>query len=146
MARWLHVLAVIALVTGAVRGGGAVARFDRERALVRQALGGPVRCSANGTVATSPVLLHQTPPALARHPIDEPAQAPALFVASWDADLARLECEGRALGRGFRARIYGGPHDLARGDHVEIIADLAPVQLFATRISTILAPVAPAAA
>ena len=48
-------------------------------------------------------------------------QAP--FVASWDADLERIECDGRAVGRSFRARIYGGPHDLARYEEVvELIA------------------------
>ncbi len=130
LTRGMHVLAATALVVGAARGGAAVARFDRDRALVRQALAGPARCAASGTVATSPVLLHQTPPALAPHPIDAPTVQQAPFVASWDADLTQVECDGRDLGRGFRARIYGGPHDLARGDQVDLIADLAPVQLF----------------
>jgi competence protein ComEC len=123
-------LAVAGLAIGAARGGRAVAGFDQNRALVRQQLGGPVRCAATGTVGTSPVLLHQTAPTLARHPIDEPPMTQAPFVASWDADLERIECDGRAVGRSFRARIYGGPHDLARGDRVFVIADLAPVQLF----------------
>jgi competence protein ComEC len=97
---------------------------------VRAALGGPVRCFATAAVASSPVLLHQAPPALARNPIEGSSAAPAPFVASWDADLDRIECDGRAVAQSFRARIYGGPHDLARGDRATIIADLAPVQLF----------------
>jgi competence protein ComEC len=123
-------LALAALLLGALRGGTAVANFDRERAQAREMLGGPSRCAAFGTVASSPILLHQTPPALAIHPIDAAPTPQAPFVASWDADLERVDCDGRALARPFRARIYGGPHDLARGDRVFLIADLAPVQLF----------------
>jgi competence protein ComEC len=125
-----EVLAVAALLLGALRGGSAVTHFDRERAQAREMLGGPARCAAGGTVTSSPVLVHQTPPALALHPVDGPPAAQAPFIATWDADLDQIECDGRTLARPFRARIYGGPHDLARGDRVFLVADLAPVQLF----------------
>ena len=46
------------------------------------------------------------------------------------ADNATAETPGTPPMPGFRARVYGGPDDLARGDEVEIIGGLAPVQLF----------------
>jgi competence protein ComEC len=52
------------------------------------------------------------------------------LIAGWDAELSNVECEGRRIDRSFRARLYGGPDDLARGDRVAVIAGLAPLQLF----------------
>jgi competence protein ComEC len=104
-----------------VRAGRAVAQFDRSRAEVREAIGGPSRCAARATVQSSPVMFRSA----ARSP-----PGPSSLVPSFDADLTEVECEGRLLGRSFRARIYGGPDDLARGDEIELVATLAPVQLF----------------
>jgi competence protein ComEC len=117
-------LSIGALGMSAFRAGRAVADHDRERAEVRAALGGPVRCFAEGRVASSPVLMRSAPTLV-------PASGdPPELVAGWDADVARLECEGRAVEKTFRARFYGGPDDLRRGDRVEIIGKLAPLQLF----------------
>jgi len=120
-------IAVGALAIGALRAGGAVARLDRDREEVRVALRGPVRCAADGVVVSSPVLLRGSATLVPPEP-DGAAVRP--LVAGWDAELADVECEGRRLERGFRARLYGGPDDLARGDRVQIIAGLAPLQLF----------------
>jgi competence protein ComEC len=120
-------IAVGALGVGALRAGNAVATLDRDRAEVRIALNGPVRCAANGVVASSPVLLHGSATLVPPEPGGAAARP---LVAGWDAELSDVECEGRRLDRGFRARMYGGPDDLARGDRVEIIAGLAPLQLF----------------
>ncbi|MET0595293.1 MAG: hypothetical protein ABW133_21515, partial [Polyangiaceae bacterium] len=107
--------AVASLGIGALRAGHEVKKLDRERAAVRAALGGPVRCFAEGRVVSSPILMHG-----AATLVPAGSEEPSL-VAGWDADLSRLECEGQALETTFRARLYGGPDDLARGDRVEII-------------------------
>jgi competence protein ComEC len=121
---------VCALAVGALRAGSAVAELDRDRAEVRSALGGPARCAADGVVVSSPILMHGTatlvPPAAG----GEGQNGAHALMPGWDAELSSVECEGRRLGRGFRARLYGGPDDLARGDRVQIIAGLAPLQLF----------------
>jgi competence protein ComEC len=113
-----------ALAMSALSAGRAVAEHDRTRAEVRSALGGPVRCFAEGRVASSPVLMHGAA-TLVPASTEEPE-----LVAGWDADLTHLECEGRAVDSTFRARLYGGPDDLRRGDRVEVIGKLAPLQLF----------------
>jgi competence protein ComEC len=123
--------AVAALAIGAVRAGRAVASLDRERAEVRIALGGPVRCAADGEVVSSPVLLHGSATLLpGAPPGGERRGGPSPLVPGWDAELSNVECEGRRIERAFRARLYGGPEDLARGDRVQVIAGLAPLQLF----------------
>ena len=124
-------LAVAALAIGALRAGSAVALLDRDRAEVRVLLGGPVRCAADGEVVSSPVLLHGSATLLPGAPPGGARQGEAgALVPGWDAELSNVECEGRRLARGFRARLYGGPDHLARGDRVQIIAGLAPLQLF----------------
>jgi competence protein ComEC len=124
-------LAVAALAMGALRAGRAVALLDHDRAEVRGALGGPVRCAADGEVVSSPVLLHGAATLLPGAPPGGARQGEAHpLVAGWDAELSNVDCEGRRLALGFRARLYGGPDDLARGDRVQIIAGLAPLQLF----------------
>jgi competence protein ComEC len=73
---------------------------------------------------SSPVLLHSAP---VRGP---PQPAGGTLAASFTAELSRVECEGRPTLPSVRARIYGGPDDLARGDELDVVATLAPVQLF----------------
>jgi competence protein ComEC len=124
-------VAVLAMAVGGLRAGRAVARLDRERADVRAALGGPVRCFAEGKVASSPVLMHGAATLLPGAPPGDAGQRQTEpLVAGWDAELSHVECEGRHIDRTFRARLYGGPDDLARGDRVEVVAKLAPLQLF----------------
>jgi competence protein ComEC len=122
---------VAAVALGGLRAGSAVARLERDRAQVRAALGGPVRCFLEGEVDSSPILMHG---AVNLAPAETPARAgepPARpLVPGWDATLTHIECEGRIIGPKFRARLYGGPDDLARGDRVEVVAKLAPLQLF----------------
>jgi len=135
MGRWVCIAVLVAVAIGGARAHRAIARFDRARATVREALGGPARCAAVATVVSSPILLHRTVPLLTRRVGDDSAQARSppgegTLVPSWDAELTRVECDGRPDVGSFRARIYGGPDDLARGDRVELIATLAPSQLF----------------
>ncbi len=94
---------------GAARGVWALERFDTERFTWRDAIGHPRRCAFEAEVATSPVERQGT--------------------VSFLADVARADCEDVALPP-FRARLYGGPSDLARGDAVTGVADFAAAQLF----------------
>jgi competence protein ComEC len=122
--------ALAAMAAGGWRAGQAVALLDRERADVRAALGGPVRCFAEGAVVSSPVLMHGAATLVPGAPPEGRRGETEPLVAGWDADLTRLECEGRTVDRKFRGRLYGGPDDLARGDRVEVVVKLAPLQLF----------------
>lgn len=94
---------------GALRSHGALADFDRERFELRDALGQPRRCAFEGRVASSPVKLNDS--------------------VSFLCQVRRADCEGVAMPP-FRARVYGGPATLARGDVVAGTADFAPAQLF----------------
>jgi competence protein ComEC len=95
---------------GAWRAERAVSRFEARRVEVRDELGPPARCAGRGVVATSPVWAHDA--------------------IGYLADFRGLDCEGRKIPGPVRARLYGGPQHLGRGDVVEIVAQLAPVRLF----------------
>lgn len=88
--------------------GGASAAYDG----AVDAVAPPRRCVAQGTIVASPVQVGTS----ARIDVD-------LTSGACGPELATL--------RPIRARLYGGPLTLARGDTVEVIADLAPVHLFA---------------
>ena len=124
------VTALAAMAAGGLRAGRAVAVLERDRAGVRVALGGPVRCFAEAEVVSSPVLLHGSATLLPGEPPGGAARDTRPLIPGWDAELTHLECEGRTVDRKFRARLYGGPDDLARGDRVEVVVKLAPLQLF----------------
>ncbi|MEB2312432.1 MAG: ComEC/Rec2 family competence protein [Sorangiineae bacterium] len=102
--------AVLAFGAGAWRAHRACVGFEAERVHARDALGPPARCFAEGTIVTSPTWRQGA--------------------ASYLVDLEHADCEGRRLPPVVRARVYGGPVDLARGDRVEVTAQLAPVRLF----------------
>jgi competence protein ComEC len=76
----------------------------------------PSRCSGRATVTQSPIL---------RSSLEK-----GEMVAVWSGVAAGLDCEGRAFQRPIPVRLYGGPKDLARGDEVEFVAQLAPTRLF----------------
>ena len=103
-------VALLLFAGSAWRAEHALGAFEEERIRVRDALGPPSRCAGAGTVLSSPV---KNGDALA-------------FVA----ELAELDCEGRRVKGPLRARLHGGPPELARGDRFELIAQLAPLQLF----------------
>lgn len=110
--RW--VLAV-ALVGFALTAGRAERALDGAGAAYADAVRTttpPRRCAAHGVIVGSPVQIGDA--------------------ARIDVDLARGECgEELAPLAPLRARLYGAPLDLARGDEISVIADLAPVHLFA---------------
>jgi competence protein ComEC len=94
---------------GALRAWLTLQGFDDRRLALRDALGGPHRCAFSAQVASSPVKLNGS--------------------VGFIAEVSQADCEGRQL-PGFRARVYGGPAELARGDQVSGVADFAAAQLF----------------
>lgn len=109
LSRWGFVLAALSLLLTATRAELAVSGFEADLEGARARLGGPRRCAGTGVVVTSPVRVGGT--------------------LRYSADFDSLDCEGRELGV-TRARLYGGPPDLGRGDRVEVVAQLASVELF----------------
>ncbi|HEY4013140.1 MAG TPA: DNA internalization-related competence protein ComEC/Rec2 [Polyangiaceae bacterium] len=106
----LAVVAMASLGVGAVRVGRAVARQESGRARADLVLPAASRCAGSARVLSSPVEVRGG--------------------LRWDAELRRVSCaEGSAHWDGV-ATLYGGPGDLARGDEVEVVATLAPPQLF----------------
>lgn len=108
--RRLVIAVFLAAALGAFRAGRAVARFEAHRDATIEHISAPVRCEARGVVVTSPMLLGG--------------------VIRWQAELSELFCEERQVPGIFRARLYDGPPNLARGDVVEVVANLGVVQLF----------------
>ncbi len=107
--RRARIAAALVFALGAVRAARKVPAFESELESTRAALGPPSRCAGLAEVETQPAL-----------------RAGALgFVARFES----LDCEGRRLA-GARVRLHGGPPDLARGDRVEVVAQLASVELF----------------
>jgi competence protein ComEC len=81
----------------------------------------PARCEGEGVVVSAPVVIGRTP---------DGARGEQARV---DVEITRGVCGEAAIAEPLRARLYGAPEDLARGDRVEIVADLAPLHLFRQR-------------
>jgi competence protein ComEC len=102
----------LALIAGALTVGRArwqLSRYEVARIEARDALGAPARCAGTARVRRSPVWRDGT----------------AVFVA----DLTDADCGGRRLPP-VRVRLVGGPSDLARGDRLAVVAQLAAIRLF----------------
>jgi competence protein ComEC len=98
--------------TSALRDAHAI--HDRALALLTP----PARCDAAGVIVGSPVVIGRPRPGAD----DEKARV--------DIELRTGTCGERAIEAPLRARVYGAPEDLARGDEVAVLADLAPLHLF----------------
>ncbi|RYZ07245.1 MAG: ComEC/Rec2 family competence protein [Myxococcales bacterium] len=96
-------------VVGALRGAHALSSYDAERFALRDAIGDPRRCAFTAEVDSSPIEQRGS--------------------IGFLAEVREADCEGASLPP-FRARVYGGPQGLARGDVVSGVADFAPTQLF----------------
>jgi hypothetical protein len=107
--RALLVLACL-FAFSAARAELTLRRFDDARIRARDAIAAPSRCAGEGVVRTSPVVRGGSPS----------------FIADFDG----FECDERKLSGPFRVRLYGGPAALARGDRIEVIAQIAPLQTF----------------
>jgi competence protein ComEC len=103
-------VAVVAAVVSALVTRVSLARFDDERVRVRDALGPPARCAGAGVVMTSPTRSGDR----------------LSYVARFDA----LDCDERRVTGPLDVRLNGEPVLLGRGDVVEVVAQLAPLQLF----------------
>jgi competence protein ComEC len=102
-------VAVIVFAASGVRAHRALVDADRARAVARDAIGPPSRCEGRAVVASSPSLRGGTLRAT--------------------LDLGSVTCDGRALPP-LRARVYGISGDVARGDVLTLVTQLAPTQLF----------------
>lgn len=106
------VIAVLAFSGSAVGARFSLDSWQRAWLRARAELPEPKRCAASARVASSPTRLGGS--------------------MSFLAELRDIDCEGRSLAP-LKARLHGGPADLRRGDQLDIVAQLAPVQLFRNR-------------
>ena len=106
---WWLVLALLAALFGTWRATRAVAAQERMRERARVELPHPSRCSGAGRVAGTPQRVRGT--------------------MRFEAQLGALACEDRTASGGATV-LYGGPPDLARGDEVEVVAQLANPERF----------------
>lgn len=98
-------LVVLGVALGGTRAALAIASFEAARET-----GPPSRCTAIATVASSPVRVRDS--------------------LRWTARLRDATCDDGTVPHAT-ATLYGGPDDLARGDVVEIVAQLgAPQRLW----------------
>jgi competence protein ComEC len=109
------VLTLLALGASGWRAHRAVETHEARRSAVAAAMPAPSRCSAHAEVLESPVSAHGS--------------------LRWLALLDALECDdarapSSAPSQTVTATLYGGPESLARGDRVEMIAQLARPQRF----------------
>ncbi|HEY6560910.1 MAG TPA: DNA internalization-related competence protein ComEC/Rec2 [Polyangiaceae bacterium] len=95
---------------GAVRAHAALLEFDHAHAQARAFLAAPERCSARARVLSSPTWTRGS--------------------VQYMAELCAVECEDRAALPDLTARLYGGPGELARGDELDVIVQIAPIQMF----------------
>lgn len=110
-------LLLLLFVVCGTRANGALLDFERGYVRALHAIDGPRRCAGIFEVTASPTLrIHG----------DQDNEALLLWTGVSDD----LDCEGRRFSGPVSARLYGGPDHLARGDRVEVIAQLAPIRLF----------------
>ena len=118
--RWTLVMLALALGIGALRSRLAIDEATALHARVVETLGAPGRCEGDAIVIRSPVVQHGE---------DKPDET-AAGDARVELELVRGACERGLLVEPLRARLHGAPDDLARGDRVHVIIDVAPVHLF----------------
>lgn len=105
---WLATMIAVALFA-AGRAQGELAREESRMALAVGAMPHPARCALRGVVATMPL---------------------RRGVLRADLAVDALDCEGRvvSLGAPFRVRVFDLPAEIARGDELELVAQLAPAR------------------
>lgn len=109
---------------------------DSHRRIIEQ-MGGPRRCHGVAEVKTSPVLRTAGPsfprPNVGAQTKDAQRKGPEISGdarLSWSGEVRGLDCEGRVFSGPLLVRFSSASSPLARGDHVEFYAQLAPVRLF----------------
>jgi competence protein ComEC len=114
--RWRIAIAVLAITIGALRGVRALEAAKAIHGRSADLLTPPSRCELRARIVTSPVVLrgHGTRGAEARV----------------DIEVEHGSCGTREVPKGFRARLYGAPEETARGDELDVVADLGATQPF----------------
>jgi len=112
-------LAALAIVAGGLRARAALDEAAARYARTADLLSPPARCEVEAVVVASPVLVGEP-----RRAADEPQAARA------DVEIRAGVCGGRPIVEPLRTRLYGAPLELARGDRLALVVDLAPVHLF----------------
>jgi competence protein ComEC len=112
--------ALVVFALGALRSRAALADAEAIHGRAIALLTPPSRCEGEGRVVGTPVVQRGTAPAS-----DDSPKGRA------DVELTRGLCGDRPITAPIRVRLYGVPEDLARGDRLAVVADLAPVHLFA---------------
>ncbi|HRI71016.1 MAG TPA: DNA internalization-related competence protein ComEC/Rec2, partial [Polyangium sp.] len=105
---------------GAWRSRLAIDQATALHARVVETLGAPGRCEGDAFVIRSPVVQHGE---------DKP-DGTAAGDARVELELVNGSCERGPIVEPLRVRLHGAPDDLARGDRVHVIIDVAPVHLF----------------
>ncbi len=114
------VFALVALVIGTLRSRAALADASALHGRAIALLTPPSRCEGEGRVVGTPVVQRGAHPAG-----DDSPKGRA------DVELTSGLCGNHPIREPVRVRLYGVPEDLARGDRLAVVADLAPVHLFA---------------
>lgn len=112
--------ALVALVIGTLRSRAALADAEALHGRAIALLTPPSRCEGEGRVVGTPVVQRGAQPAS-----DDSPKGRA------DVELTSGLCGDHPIREPVRVRLYGVPEDLARGDRLAVVADLAPVHLFA---------------
>jgi competence protein ComEC len=123
--RGVLVGAAILMAIGGLRARAALTRAGETHARVVALLQPPERCFGEGVVVSSPVVVGRA----ARTSKADGSEGQARV----DVEIERGTCGDRAIDLPIRAKLYGAPEDLGRGDRVAVVADLAPVHLFLHR-------------
>jgi competence protein ComEC len=121
------IVIVIAGLGLLINGARARAAIDDARAVYAKTadfLHPPARCEAEAIVIGSPVVLRRP------ESKDPSAAGEGDSDGRVDVELRAGFCGDRRIEEPLRARIYGAPVDLARGDEIAILVDLSPVHLF----------------
>lgn len=116
--RFVPAIALLALGINGFRAERALKEGNAHYARTAAFLHPPARCEAVAVVIASPIVLKKQG--------DQESDANGRA----DVELVSGQCGTRPIAFPFRARLYGVPPELRRGDRVEIIADLSPVHLF----------------
>lgn len=103
-------LALAVAILGIWRATNTISDFVAARTQIEQVLRPPTRCVVAATILESPTVNENTT---------------RLVV-----EVGRGSCDERDLPSRAKLRLYGGPSELARGDEVEVIAQLAVTRLF----------------
>lgn len=111
-------VALIALAASGLRARAALSEASARHAAAVAVLQPPARCEGEAVVVGSPVVVGRGAPAKGEGQ------------ARVDVEITSARCADRPAPPHLRARLHGAPEDLARGDHLSFLADLAPIHLF----------------